>query len=210
VGANPLWWAAIWSNFKAMVDSIFYVDLRQAINRQSDYLALYGNPTQDVGEIFGAMLQAASADYGLATLASSVDAYSPTPGLPLSFERVASDALRQRYTFGALGWGWSHNLEYKLDRPEESTIVIRGPRGSERRFTQQSNGTWQGSAGDTGQLEELPDFIYDLREKDGQIWHFGSAGRLVDVEDTNGNHISLVYGVGGLTHITHSNGQLYA
>ncbi len=202
-------WGVIWANFTARVGTT-WANYLSVLDAQATYLAQYGNLTYDVRELFSAILGRASGVYLRQTLAASVDAYAPARGLPLTFSRVAFDTFAQRFTVGPLGRGWSHNYEYALSQPITDTIVIKGPGGGGRVFVKDGTGAWRSAAGDFGELEPLGDGTYRLRETDGLIWLFDTAGRLSYLEEPNGNRITLGYTSGQLTGLSHSNGQSFA
>jgi len=200
-------WSALFSNFKAYCGTTWASFLR-AMNNQATLLEQSGNSTYDMDEVFGAAFAQASAAYLTRTLSRSVDADAPAPGVPLTFTRYSTDALAHRFTIGALGRTWSHTFEYTLVSSNDTSAAVHGPAGSVRSFTRSSaSAAWQSAAGDYGVLHEVGAATNRLSEKDGSRWLFGPDGRLIGIDDPNGNRLTLSYNGAELTHITHSSGQ---
>jgi RHS repeat-associated protein/uncharacterized repeat protein (TIGR01451 family) len=202
-------WASVWDNFKAQVGDT-WADYLQMMDENATYLSSLLNPPYDVLILLRLEMDRASAAYLRQTLAWSLDAYSPARGLPLVFSRVAYDTLDQRFTVGPFGRSWSHNFEFTLTNPEDGKMIIQGPGGTARVFTRDLTGDWQAQAGDFGTLTEQGGRFL-LQEKDGLAWSFDAAnGRLLYLEDPNGNRITCAYnGQGRLASLAHSNGQSF-
>jgi RHS repeat-associated protein len=116
--------------------------------------------------------------------------------------------MAARFQLGTLGRGWSHNFEYRLERPDYYRATLHGPAGSARTFTQYANLGWQAEPGDAGTLTEGADDSYTLREKDGLTLRFDVAGVLNSIEEPNGNALALGYdGSGRLIEVAHANGE---
>ncbi|MGB0384669.1 MAG: RHS repeat domain-containing protein [Ardenticatenaceae bacterium] len=201
-------WAAIWDNFKEQIGTTA-ADYQRALDERATYLSQFGHYIYDARELFALMLSRASGDYLPQTLASSIDAAAPSRGLPLTFVRVAQDALQQRFRVGPFGRGWSHNFEFQLVAVDDNTITIELPSGGGRRFIKKHDGSWQASSGDNGSLVPDSDGTYQLREIEGVIWQFDAEGRLTYMEESNGNRITLQYTASQLTQISHSTGQQF-
>ena len=201
---DPALWAAILANFQATVGNT-WADYLRVLDAQANLLAQAGSPTLDHGQLLAAAIGRVAGTHLRRTLAASLDASAPTPGIPLAFSRVALSGLEQRYTVGPLGRGWSHNFDFKLSLPNSNTVHIAGPGGGVRVFTKDSAGSWNPSAGDFATLTEPAD-SYVLREKTGVVWRFGADGRPASVEDPNQNRITLGYTGGFLTSLAHSSG----
>ena len=161
-------------------------------------------------------------------LGGSVDASTPTPGLPLVFARVFPQNISARYRAGAFGRGWSHNWDFSLSAASDGTVTIIGPAGSVRRFYANyqaiypiyvqaieltgtlpaaSPGGYFSSPGDYGQLAATGSGGFTLQEIDGLVRAFGADGKLDYVADPDGNRVTCGYTRTQLTSLTHSAGQ---
>ena len=142
------------------------------------------------------------------TLASSIDASAPAPGLPLVFSRVFGQSIPSRYELGPLGRGWTHNWDIRIQELSNGDVFVQGPSGLDRSFTKNLDGSFSALPGDYGRLE-VSGGVYRLREADQTTWQFRADKTLDFVSDTNGNTITLGYNGGLLTSLTHSNGKQF-
>ncbi len=205
---DPALWAAIFANFKATVGNT-WADYLRVLDAQANSLAQSGSPTLNHGGLLAAAIGRAAGSHLRQTLAASLDAYAPSPGLPLAFSRVALSGLEQRFTVGSLGRSWSHNFDFQLSQPDASTVRIAGPGGGVRVFTKGTDGSWIPSAGDFATLTASGGG-YALKEKTGLLWRFSGDGRLTSVEDPNQNRVTLGYTGSFLTGLAHSSGNSFA
>ncbi|MCU0484784.1 MAG: hypothetical protein MUC85_01610 [Anaerolineales bacterium] len=204
---NPEAWAVTWSHFQQQVGTSWR-DFSRVLSEQASYLGQYGGRTIKVDDLFGALLNHAGAASLLAVLDEHRDAYFAARGLPLEFTRQAFSKLDARFSVGPLGRNWSHNYEYHLASPEAGVQSVYGPGGSQRKFYQAVNGTWQAAPGDHGRLEAQANGSFLLTEPDGLRWLFNTAGQLAWLEDANLNRITFTYdGNNRLVEAKHSNGQ---
>jgi len=203
---DPELWAAVFGNFQAAA-GITWADYLRLLNDEANLLASSGAASFDHAELLAGAIGRASGGHLRQTLASSQDAYTPSPGLPLTFSRVALSDLAQRFHVGALGRGWSHNYEYYLTQPDASLVRIITPGGGVREFAKAGDGSWLPSLGDQATLEDVSGTGFVLHEKDGLTWLFDITGALVAIEDLNGNRISLTYSGKYLVSISTTSGQ---
>jgi RHS repeat-associated protein len=206
-------WNAIFMAFTNQVGSTWgsYVTM---LDNNSAYLGRLGLNVTDISKLLAFQFMQDDGLCPLRTLASSVDAFVPAPGLPLTFSRSFGERISQRYASGPLGRGWSHNWQYSLQVGSDGTVTIFGPGGSQRVFQPDSRGIdYFAQPGDYGTLtlaiDAMPPFrrFYTLTEKSGLSFAYGAGGNLQYVQDPNQNRISLGYTGGLLTSLTHSSGQ---
>jgi len=220
-------WNAVWQNFTAQAGSTWGSYL-QALDNNAAYLGTLGLNVSDLGQLLAFQLEQADGLNVIHYLGGSVDASTPTPGLPLVFARVFPQNISARYRTGAFGRGWSHNWEFSLSTATDGTVTITGPAGSIRRFY----ADWQqfypvylnalretgnppavpasgyfSSPGDYGQLSATGGGGFTLQEADGLVRTFGADGKLGYVADPNGNRITCGYTGSQLTSLSHSSGQ---
>ena len=90
-------WATIWPRLQSQIGTT-WTDYLNVLNENAAYLASNGKRTHNVRELFSLeVAKAMNAFVPPRTLASSVDAYSPAPGLPVVFARLATDSLLHRF-----------------------------------------------------------------------------------------------------------------
>jgi RHS repeat-associated protein len=199
-------WTAVFNNIKTAIGST-WGSYEQTLADLATYLSRYGTSTYDVSELFGTLFQRATGSYLGEVHAAGFDAYSAARGVPLFFARVARGDLKQRFSPGPLGRGWSHGFEFKLTKPATKQVEINGPGGSKRSFFVDRDGSWRGGSGDYGRLEEGWGGSFVLTEKSGLSMTFNSAGLLIGVDEQNGNGLTLFYEGEQLDTIFHTNGQ---
>ena len=177
------------------------------LDNNAAYLGRLGLNVVDISKLLAFQFMQADGLCPLRTLASSVDASVPAPGVPLTFSRSFGEPISQRYTFGALGRGWSHNWQYSLAQGSDGTVTISGPGGSQRIFQPDTRGGYFTQAGDYGTLASSGGGAFTLTEKSGLLYYYRADGKLGYVQDLNDNMITLAYGGNLLTSLTHSSGQ---
>ena len=148
------------------------------------------------------------------------DLFIPARGIDLDFTFFYNST--QSDEDWGYGYGWSHTYNIQLlpkqDEPlincggEETAteyLVLLNNEGAEIRFKRsyESGGcvrtvNFQSPSGFFGNLEEVNEVgseQFRLTMKDGMIYHFETAGtyKLTQIEDRNGNTISLDYTVAG-------------
>ena len=199
-------WQAIFTAFTNQIGTTWgnYVT---TLDNNAFYLGQLGLNVQDVSKLLAFQFIQADGLCPLQTLASSVDATVPAPGLPLIFSRSYGERISQRYALGPLGRGWTHNWQYSLQTNGDGTITIVGPGGSQRVFQPDKRGGYFNQAGDYGTIAPAGGGAYTLTEKSGLLYYYQANGSLGYVQDLNNNRITLGYTGGVLTSLTHSSGQ---
>ncbi|HEX8203832.1 MAG TPA: DUF6531 domain-containing protein, partial [Isosphaeraceae bacterium] len=201
-------WDAILLNLRGSYGDL-WADYVARMDEIANYLGGIGQPTADLGALWGFEVARASAALSpVRYLAGAVDASAPAPGLPLVFSRVYRQDLVSRFRTGPLGRGWSHNWDVSAQElTPGGDVVLRGPGGVDRSFTRTGTATFTAAPGDSGRLT-LTGGAFRLVETDGTAWQFRADGKLASVEDTNGNRITLGYDAAGrLASLTHTSGR---
>ncbi|KKL77223.1 hypothetical protein LCGC14_2037030, partial [marine sediment metagenome] len=170
------------------------------------YLGRLGQQVLDVGQLLGFEFMQADGLAPGSYLASGIDAWAESPGLPLAFGRAFPQTISQRYETGPLGRGWSHNWDFSLDVGDDGTVTITGPSATRRTFLPDIRGGYFPQPGDYATLTDLGGGAFSLREKGGLLTEFRADGKLDYAEDTNGNRIPAGYTGEQLTSLTHSSG----
>ena len=151
------------------------------------------------------------------------EAYAPAPGIPLTFQRTFHSNYQYYPYLGPLGRGWWHNFDIRLEEETDGSITFLNQIGNGRNFTSNDDGTYIASPGDYGKLFRDADGTFQLKEKNGLIYHFtppksialslliySSIYYLDYMEDINGNRITASYNDNNLlTEVTHSNGAKF-
>lgn len=143
-------------------------------------------------------------------LAQAQDAFAPAPGIPLEFRRVFPQDSAHAPYLGPLGRGWMHNFDVHLEEFTDGRIAFLTASGFNRWFESNDDGTYTAVPGDYGVLTRDPDGTFQLKEKDGFIYHFRSDLRLGYMQDPNGNRVTAIYNAHDqLIEVGHSNGQSF-
>ncbi len=199
-------WNVIFNNFTSSIGN--RTDNHQAaLGENATYLSQLGEYVRDVAGLLSFELQQASNSFPFPTVATSVDATAPTPGLSLVFGRSYQLSLTGRLSSGIFGRGWTTPWDSITTVDNDGNVSIESGDTS-RTFFRRSDGTYGASEGDYGILT-LQSGIYTLREKNGTVRVFRGDGRLNYVQDSNSNRITLVYTGTQLTALTHSNGDRF-
>src|SRR5207245_1447750 len=98
------------------------------LDNNASSLGRLGINVSDVSKLFHFQVLQANGLCPIRTLASSVDASVPTPGLALTFARTFWEPISQRYALGAFGRGWFHNWQYSLQQGSDGTVTITRPK----------------------------------------------------------------------------------
>lgn len=199
-------WEVIWTNFVSAAGPTWghYVAM---LSENAIYLGMLGLNVTDISDLLAFELAQAEGFSPVGAMASATDAAVRQPGLDLVFSRIFPRSISQRLRFGPLGWGWSHNWDFTLQKDSEGNVIILGPAGARREFQPDVRGGFFAQAGDYGKLIELDGGGYELRETGGSKMVFRPDGRLDFVEDLNANRITAVYSGTLLSSVTHSAGQ---
>jgi YD repeat-containing protein len=116
----------------------------------------------------------------------------PGFGPEVAIARTYSSAYPRR---GLFGWGWSSTFEMRL---AVGAATVQVTHGDGRVDTH----TWQGPAlappaGSVDQLVRHPDGTYTLTTRQHLVYRFNGQGRLLSLQDSDGNATSLQYDPGG-------------
>ena len=208
-------WDAVFANFVAQVGSTT-ASYRQAIANDATYLSQFGEVTYDLNRMVFLEYMKANADLSAGTLASSVDASMPSPGLPLTFERTYNATITGRYDLGRLGprldgqlghlckhrWKWKcdHSSEWHrhLLHAKRRRQLQRKPRqfhdalAASGLLSASIHGRHHGSLPARWQL----DYIQDTNGNRITAGYDGS-GRLISLTQTSGASLTLAYNAQG-------------
>lgn len=133
----------------------------------------------------------------------------PGRGIPFVFLRTYNS---QDTYFGPLGFGWTHSYNLTLREESPFLVAIKWGDGHEDFYIdEEGDGTFAGLFGSFDTLSRSGGG-YILTKKDQSKYHFDPAGRLLGIEDRNGNRISLEYDFrsGKLTTITDTVGRTFS
>jgi len=141
----------------------------------------------------------ATANYTLQAMDMSI----PGMGPPLVFARSYNSIGA---TDGPLGHGWLHNysvrLQFSHPDPAIADVTVIQEEGRQDLYLVQPDGTYLAPLGIFDVLIHDPlDGSFDLTRKDKTVLHFDSNGRLLSIEDRNGNVTDLTYSGGNLTSV---------
>jgi RHS repeat-associated protein len=210
-GMTPDAWSAVFDNLQTQIGPT-WGDYHQMITRNQNYLQRLGQAVVDVQRLYGFEVAQANGIGPVDTLALSVDALVPTPGLPLGLSRSFGNTITQRYHLGPFGRGWNAAWEQRLELKSDGTVILHASVDSERIFQpdSRSTGTYFSQAGDTGILRGIAAGQFELSEPNGVVTRFLANGRLDQTRDANGTSITAGYAGTQLTSLTHSSGASIA
>ena len=206
-GMNDQVWDALWTNFLSQTGQT-WGDYVSMLTDNAVYLNQLGIKVTDIGELLAFEFSQADAINVVRTLSSATDAHVSSPGLDISFSRVYPQNITSRYTFGDMGYGWSHNWDYWLEFATDGTIKMHTPGGGlriyqpDRRFGR----PYFTKKGDHAVFQEVTGG-YSHMETNGLLRVFAEDGKLDYIEDTNGNRLTCTYNGDLLIRIEYSNGR---
>ena len=201
-------WHAIWQNLSQQIGSD-YANYSIKLAADANYLYTVGQTISDVSTLWGFEIAQADASLNpVQSLAGSVDASLPTPGLPLSFSRVYRRIDRLLATSSARSAAAGPTTGTSSAETEPNgDVVLRGPGGVDRFFTLQTDGTYKPSPGDFGVVDpERPARFASPRPTRRLAVPHRRPARLRPGHERQPDHARL-HGNGLLTSLTHSNGQ---
>ncbi len=138
--------------------------------------------------------------------ASAVDLSLGGP-LPLFFARSYGSQMNASGIASALGSNWMHNFDAALKVFSISATVVVYP-GKAVSF-EKSNGNWILTSTNTSNdqlLESGGSFDY-VSAADGLIYRFSGAGKLIRIQDRNGNTLTVTQGAAGPTLVADGLGR---
>ncbi len=122
------------------------------------------------------------------------DIQIPGIGLPLRFDRHYDS---QSDLDVGLGIGWLHSYSHFLATEPDGTVIWTTDRSHRLTFAPDGLGGYVTPATRYGVLTKTAGG-YRYREKNGMIYDFDDAGKLVEIRDRNHNSLTLSYDGGGL------------
>jgi RHS repeat-associated protein len=110
---------------------------------------------------------------------------------------------------GPLGYGWSHTYQMTITIGGDGAATIRYADGHEQKFLPNGSGGFVAPPDAFDTLVNNGDGTYSLTTRDQISYRLsGTTGKLISVEDLNGNTILLAYdGSGDLDYITDTMGR---
>ncbi len=135
--------------------------------------------------------------------AEQTDAAMHSLGIPFVFTRYYTSA---NVASGRLGTGWTDSLSASLN-PQGGTVYLTSENGQQAYFTQQPDGSYAGGAGVYSRLVQKGSG-WTLTRRDRSQLNFDSTGRLLSMQDRNGQGLTLSYDSSGqLASVTDSAGR---
>jgi RHS repeat-associated protein len=132
------------------------------------------------------------------------DLFIQARGLSISFYRTYNS--RDPYS-GPLGHGWTHNFNIRLEILNQ-TVIVFNEDGRGEIYRLGPDGKYIPSPGVFDNLTRNPDGTFTLIRKDSRIkLHFDPSGKLLSIEDRNGNKINLIYEGSKLSKVVDASGR---
>ena len=208
----PEAWSTIWDNYVLTVGDSWQ-EFDSALRDISLYLSHHRHdqsalPTRDVRRLLHLIFTSASAGVGKSSQEPfAIDVVGTDHYLPLTFARYLPNTLNTRYQEKSMGKGWAHSFDVSLTSSPEA-VNISFPAGYVRRFILSPLGEWQSTHNDFGVLADDVGGGYTLTDNGKVHYLFDTDGKLVDVSDNNGHHLTLTYDPSDqLIQVQHTNGQ---
>jgi len=109
---------------------------------------------------------------------------------------------------GMFGFGWRTNFDINLTNDNSGNIDILDAQGTEYYFTNNS-GVYVPSSGNFSSLVKNADGTFTLTDKNKNVTHYDTTGRMASLTDRNGNVLSFVYNptVSGGSYIQDAGGR---
>jgi RHS repeat-associated protein len=114
-----------------------------------------------------------------------------TPGTGVAFNWMRTYTSGDA-TVGPLGPGWTDTYAASLTVLGNGDVLARGEEGQELYFTMQGDGSFVGDAGALATLTSVAGG-YELARSDQITYTFDTSGRLLSIEDRNGQGVTLAY-----------------
>jgi RHS repeat-associated protein len=125
-------------------------------------------------------------------------------GIPAKIDRYYNS---QSGTNGLFGFGWTSTMEQHLVDSGNGPIQYTDADGTVHSFTPNGDGTYDTTTVLQLYLAKNPDGTYDLTTGDQSNYHFNSSGKLIEIDDPNGNVVTINYTGSLPTSVTDDSGR---
>jgi len=126
---------------------------------------------------------------------SQTDISIPAREVPLELSRTYNS---QDEFNGQFGYGWRSNFDINLKEYPDSTVVETDENGICSIYTKNPDGSYTPSAGKYSILTKNTDLTYLLVRKHGRRFYFDTQGRLIKIQERNGNAINILRNFNGM------------
>lgn len=138
-------------------------------------------------------------------ISSITDAFSPEPGLPISFGRSFPGGTSSY--IGAFGYGWVHTYDTHLELMTDGNIGLKSGDRFDLILMKNGTNTYTGEKGYPNLTRNM-DGTYQLKNLDGTEVKFRSDLRLDSIRDLNSNRLNMIYDAQTrLSEIRHTSGD---
>ncbi|MCK4796142.1 MAG: right-handed parallel beta-helix repeat-containing protein, partial [Spirochaetes bacterium] len=133
------------------------------------------------------------------------DFFIPAIGIPLKFERYYnSDMLYD----SPIGDRWTHNYNMCLEEQDDGCVTLLWDMENYWTFfIKNPDGSYKSPPGKYQQLTKNPDGTFTLKKPNNIIYNFNLDNKIANIQDLNGNQITLDYTDGLLTTLTDASGR---
>lgn len=94
---------------------------------------------------------------------------------------------------GAVGVGWRHSWEWRLERRDKGIIHVTSPDGGVYPYEPRSDGGFIAPLGTYNSLEKLSNGMYQMETPESWVYLFREDGKLVEIRDANKSSVYLRY-----------------
>jgi RHS repeat-associated protein len=200
-------WAGIYPNLVSQLGNT-WGNVIQHLDQDASYLGSLGEQVTDISQLWSFEIQQANGLGPIPFLATGTEMSAPSAWLSLTVSRLFGNSITARNLNGPFGkgWqldgGWGQNLTVASD----GTVTLTDGT-SVRQFQPDSRGsTYFSQPGDRSVLTKVISNVYTLTDPNGLVTQFES-GRVVYLNDANGNLITAAYNGAQLASLTSSSGQ---
>jgi YD repeat-containing protein len=126
----------------------------------------------------------------------ATDLHIPGRGVPVTFTRTYNSRSAED---GPLGFGWTANVFARIKDAGYAPITLVDEDGTQHIFSRNTDGSFSAPSGV---------FLTLVKNADGTVTRFNTAGQITGITDTNNNTTSFSYTSGRLTSISDASGRI--
>lgn len=211
--SRPRWiepdvWDQSWDNWVGE----FGVDadeFMENVREGAEWLEERGAPSRDLTDVLALGLRRAqSRVVPMPVLSASTDLYVYAPEIPLTLNRYMPSSIDGRGRRSALGRGWTHGYDWRIEDAPNDGLVLLLPSGQLRSFASTRPDTYSEIGGGSATLERIAGGLV-LREVDGFVHRFADGRHLTSIQGALGTTVTIDRNLQNprrVESVTHSSG----
>ncbi|SFX65338.1 RHS repeat-associated core domain-containing protein [Thermoactinomyces sp. DSM 45891] len=138
------------------------------------------------GEIPGGDVNAVTGNMILSETDLELSGREPAMSIDRTYNSRSKEA-------GPFGKGWTFNYATRLEEDKKGNVLQHDMDGGIHYYQKKSDGVYTSPLGVHLTLKGTKEAGWTLTDKDQTIYHFNSAGQLIEIEDANKNKLILTY-----------------